>query len=119
MDVDQSEMLDEKYGEGITVTSAMKSLEATVNAVLDAIQNDRWEEYGGHFMSLGLISGDDPSVNFTQLAETTQWDDGFTRDDYLQLVNDIYTGKIEVSGDTSSPQPSADHLKLNFLGNLK
>ncbi|MDD2978997.1 MAG: BMP family ABC transporter substrate-binding protein [Hespellia sp.] len=98
VDNDQAAIID-AYGEGMTVTSAMKSLTATVNAMLDAIiRTDTWEEHVGKIESLGLVSGEDMSLNYVGLPEeSTQWNDKFTVDDYHALVNSLYNGEITVN----------------------
>lgn len=56
VDSDQSPIID-KYGKGMTVTSAMKSLTATVNARLDSIIFDgTWKDHVGQVENLGLVS---------------------------------------------------------------
>ena len=120
VDVDQKGIIDGAYGEGMTVTSAMKGLAATVETLLTAIADDKWSESAGKIETLGLVSGDDPSVNFVQIPmESTQWSDSFTQDDYKQLVADMYSGAITVSNDISAAEPAAETAKVNFLGNLK
>lgn len=98
VDSDQSEMIDE-YGKGMTVTSAMKNLAATVNAMLDAIIYDgTWEEHVGKIENLGLVSKDDMSLNYVGLPEdSTQWNDKFKKEDYEKLVARILDGEIQVS----------------------
>lgn len=64
VDSDQSPIID-KYGKGMTVTSAMKSLTATVNARLDSIIFDgTWKDHVGQVENLGLVSKDDMSKNY-------------------------------------------------------
>ena len=101
VDSDQSPIID-AYGEGMTVTSAMKSLTATINATLDSIIFDgTWSEHVGQVENLGLVSKDDMSLNYVGLPEdTTQWNENFTLEDYKQLVADIYDGKITVNNNT-------------------
>lgn len=108
VDSDQSSKID-TYGEKMTVTSAMKGLDATVNMILTAIKDGKWSEYAGKIDTLGMVS-DEPSENYVQLPRaTTQWADGFTEDDYLQLVKDIHGGKITISNDiTAMPSVSID-----------
>ena len=120
VDVDQSALIDSTYGEGMTVTSAMKGLGATVDALLTAtvIEGIFDESYGGHLETLGLVSGDDPSANYVQLPETTQWGDGFTQDDYKALVAAMFDGTITVSNDTTV-EPTVSALTVNYLGNIK
>lgn len=120
VDVDQAATIDSAYGDGITVTSAMKGLAATVDTVLGAIQEDKWEDYAGQVMSLGIVSGDDPSLNYVQLPlDTTQWNDTFSQDDYAELVSKMASGEIEVSNDTSAAEPTAETAAVNFQGNIK
>ena len=78
VDVDQAATIDNLYGEGITVTSAMKGLAATVNAELTAVKGGAFE--GGKVENLGLVSAV-PEENFVQIAPSTQFADGFTADD--------------------------------------
>ncbi|SKB82917.1 basic membrane protein A [Lachnospiraceae bacterium] len=119
VDVDQKETIDGTYGEGMTVTSAMKGLEATINTLLDSIRDDRFEDYAGKIETLGLVS-ENPEENYVQLPiESTQWNEGFSEEDYRTLVADIVNGKIEVSSDVSAPEPPAEHVKVNYQGNLK
>lgn len=97
VDSDQSPIID-VYGEGMTVTSAMKGLGATVKAMLNSIiVDDTWEEHVGKIENLGLISGTDMTVNYVGLPEdTTQWNDEFTVEDYHELVEKIYDGQIKI-----------------------
>ena len=119
VDVDQAATIDGSYGEGMTITSAMKGLQATVNTLLTAIKDGKWSEYAGQIQNLGLVSGDDLSKNYVGLAESTVWTDGFTEDDYKALVADMASGKISVSNDSSAEEPSATTVKVNFQGNIK
>lgn len=121
VDVDQAATIDGKYGEGMTVTSAMKGLAATVNAVLDGIKAGEWDsKYAGKADNLGLVSGTDLSKNYVQLADSTQWDDNFTEDDYKELVNKLYTGDLKVDNDTNVDLSKYDGVvKVDYQGSLK
>ena len=120
VDVDQKALVDGQYGEGMTITSAMKGLGATVNTLLTAIKDGKWDEYKGQIQSLGMVSGDDPTLNYVQLPmDTTVWNDGFTQDNYKELVKKLADGTITVSNDVSAEQPAADTVKINFQGNIK
>ncbi len=121
VDVDQSGTIDGQYGEGMTVTSAMKGLAATVNTLLsEIILNNNWDSYKGQIQTLGLVSGDDPTQNYVQIPmDTTQWGDGFTQDDYKALVSKMFDGTVKVSNDISAEQPTATNITLNFQGNIK
>ncbi len=112
VDSDQSPVID-VYGEGMTVTSAMKSLTATINAMLDAIIFDgTWEEHVGKIENLGLVSGDDTTLNYVGLPEdTTQWSDDFTLEDYHRLVNQIFSGALVI--EDSIDQMPKTSVKVN------
>ena len=100
VDTDQAPVIDGLYGEGLTVTSALKGLAPTVKTVLSAIVlEDNWAAYAGKIESLGLVSAD-PEANYVQLPmESTQWNDGFTQEDYKALVAGMFDGTVAVSGD--------------------
>lgn len=101
VDLDQSVTINE-YKDGLTVTSAMKGLQVTIDNVLDAILNDEWDEYVGKIENLGMESPD-PAENYVQLPEeTTQWDDTFTKEGYQKLVERMYNGEYEVSSDSTT-----------------
>ncbi|MEE8806782.1 MAG: BMP family ABC transporter substrate-binding protein [Lactimicrobium sp.] len=121
VDVDQAATIDGKYGEGMTVTSAMKGLAATVNAVLDGIKAGKWDsDYAGKADNLGLVSGTDLSKNYVQLADSTQWGDGFTEDDYKELVSKLYNGDLKVDNDTTVDLSKYDGVvKVDYQGSLK
>lgn len=100
VDVDQAPIILEKYGKDMTVTSAMKGLTETVYTLLDAVKNDEWDKYGGQEQNLGIVSLN-PEDNYLQLAPSTQWSEGFTEEDYIELVRRIYDGEIEISNSTN------------------
>ena len=119
VDVDQSGNLDSAYGDGITLTSAMKGLAPTVQHMLSEIAAGNWDNYGGKVETLGLVSGDDPEVNYVQIPmDTTLFGDGFTQDDYKALVKDMFDGKITVSDDITV-EPAVSNITVNYLGNVK
>ena len=120
VDVDQKGIIDGDYGDGMTVTSAMKGLRpTTINALTDIIVGGKWADYAGKIETLGLVSGDDPAANYVQLAETTQFADGkFSKDDYAALVKGMFDGTITVSNDTSV-EPAVTNVNVSWLGNLK
>ena len=87
----------------LTVTSAMKGLyPATYDTLTDVIINGNWANYAGKISTLGLVSADDPALNYVQIPmESTQWADGaFTQDDYKALVKAMFDGTLTVSNDT-------------------
>ncbi len=120
VDTDQSAVINGAYGEGLTVTSAMKGLAPTTKDTLNAVINEgKWAEYAGKISTLGLVSGTDPEANYVQLPiETTQWNDTFTVEDYKALVAQLFDGTITVSSDISAA-PQVKAVKFEDLGNLK
>ena len=103
VDVDQAAIIDGAYGEGMTVTSAMKGLAPTVNTLLTAIVlEDNWAAYAGKIETLGLVSAD-PEANYVQIPmASTQFAEGFTAEDYAALVAAMFEGTVAVSGDISA-----------------
>ena len=119
VDVDQAAIIDGDYGEGMTVTSAMKGLAATVNTLLTEIKDGNWSKYAGTLQNLGMVSGDDPTANYVQLG-TTQYDDNFTEDDYKALVADIYSGKIKIDNSSDVDLSAYEGtVTVSFEGNIK
>ena len=80
----------------MTVTSAMKGLGATVKTLLTETKAGNWDNYGGKVENLGLV-GTDPDANYVQIAPSTQFADGFTKEDYAALVAKMFNGEITVS----------------------
>ena len=121
VDVDQAGIIDGGYGEGMTVTSAMKGLAATVNTMLAEVLAGNWDNYGGKIETLGLV-GENPTDNYVQIPiESTQWADGkFTQDDYKALVASMFKGDITVSNDTTAmPAVDAGHTVVDDQGSVK
>ena len=96
VDVDQAATIDGAYGEGMTVTSAMKGLGATVNTLLSETAAGNWDNFGGKVETLGLV-GVEPEANYVQIAPSTQFADGFTAEDYAALVAKMFNGEVTVS----------------------
>lgn len=116
VDTDQAPIID-KNGEGLTITSAMKGLETTVKTALTAIKDDKWSDYAGKIDKLGLVS-ENTEENFVQLpVKSTQWNDGFTEENYHELVKAMYNGDIKVSDDTTA-LPKTE-IKVNDYGSIK
>ena len=119
VDTDQSPVIDGQYGEGITITSAMKGLyPTTVDTLTDVVINGKWADYAGKVDTLGLVSAD-PAANYVQLASTTHFEDGkFSEEDYANLVKDMFEGKVTVSNDITA-EPATTNVTVAWLGNLK
>ena len=120
VDVDQKAIIDSKYGEGMTVTSAMKGLAPTVKHMLAEVLAGNFANYGGKIDTLGLVS-ENPEENYVQIpADSTQFGDGFTANDYTALVAKMFSGEITVSNDiTVAAADVAKTITVEDLGNLK
>ena len=119
VDVDQAATIDSLYGEGMTVTSAMKGLAATVKTMLQVVVDGKFADYGGKVENLGLVS-ETPSENYVQIAPSTQFADGFTEADYNELVAKMFKGEITVSNETSgSAADFATVVTVIDQGNIK
>ena len=118
VDTDQKPVIDGQFGEGMTVTSAMKGLApTTIDTLTDVVKNGKWADYAGKIVSLGLVS-EDPAANYVQLSSTTQFGDAFTEDDYKAMVKGMFDGSIKVSDDISA-EPATTNVNVEWLGNLK
>ena len=101
VDTDQAASMDEIFGQGITVTSAVKSVGTTVRMALSAIDSGDWASLGGTTANLGVVSAD-PSLNHVGLAASTQFGTGFSRSNYEALVAGLYNGSYAVSADNTN-----------------
>jgi basic membrane protein A len=117
VDVDQKGIIDGTYGEGLTVTSAMKGLGATVDTLLTETIAGNFANHGGKVESLGLV-GTEPAANYVQLAGSTQFGEGFTEDDYKALVAKMFKGEITVSNAIDA-EPAVTAVKVDYQGNIK
>ena len=118
VDVDQAGIIDGDYGDGITVTSAMKGLAPATKDTLAAIVAGKWDEYKGKITSLGLVSGDDPTLNYVQLPmDSTQFGEGFTKEDYTALVKKMFDGEITVSDDITA-FPTVTNTNVSNQGSI-
>ncbi len=118
VDVDQAPTIDGAYGAGMTVTSAMKGLAATVNTLLTQVSDGSFK--GGLVDTLGLVSAN-PEENYVQIPMgSTQWSDSFKQADYEALVADMFAGKVTVSNDiTKGAADMATTIAVSDLGNIK
>ena len=120
VDSDQQPVIDGQYGEGMTVTSAMKGLgPTTINTLTDIVVNGNWANYAGKVQTLGLIS-EDPAANYVGIpvASTLFAEGKFTEADYAALVKGMFDGTIVVSNDTTA-EPAVSASNVEYLGNLK
>ncbi len=118
VDVDQKGIIDGNYGDGMTVTSAMKGLAATVQTMLTAVSEGRFADYGGKIDTLGLVSAT-PSENYVQLGTTQYADGAFTEADYEALVAAMFSGEVTVSNDTTvTAADNATVITVNDQGSF-
>ena len=119
VDVDQSGIIDGDYGEGMTVTSAMKGLAPTVKHLLSEVVAGNFANYGGKIETLGLVSAN-PEENYVQIpTASTQFEDGkFTQADYEALVAAMFAGDVTVSNDITA-MPAVTNVTVEDFGNLK
>ena len=119
VDVDQAPIIDGEYGEGMTVTSAMKGLyPTTIDTLTDVVINGKWDSYKGKIVTLGMVSGDDASLNYVQLGKTQFADGKFSEADYAALVKAIFNGTVTISNDIAK-EPAVTNSNVQYLGNLK
>ena len=120
VDTDQSPVINAAFGDGITVTSAMKGLApTTIDTLTDVVINGKWADYVGKIETLGLVSAD-PAANYVQLpTATTQFADGkFTEADYNALVKAMFEGTVKVSNDISAI-PATTNVTVDDQGAIK
>ena len=120
VDVDQAAIIDGAYGEGMTITSAMKGLApTTIDTLTDVVLNGKWADYAGNIVSLGLVSAD-PEANYVQIPmATTLFEDGkFSAEDYKAMVAAMFEGTLTVSADIAA-EPAVTNSNVEWLGNLK
>ena len=117
VDTDQSAIIDRDYGAGMTVTSAMKGLGATVNTLLAETTAGNFANYGGQIVTMGLVDAD-PAKNYVQLpAETTQWSEAYTYENYVELVGKMLAGEVVVSSAIDALPETV--VTVNEYGNIK
>ena len=117
VDSDQSPIIDEDYGEGICITSAMKGIKQTVIAKLeDLYKNNIWEE-GINY--LGLVSSENPELNYVQLPINTWRMKNFSIEDYKSLLKDIMDGVKTVSPSIDHEPTLSEYTQINYEGSIK
>lgn len=96
------------------ITSAMKGLQPVTEAILEAIQTGKWEEYGGKSMVFSLAEGD-----FVGLpTEEASWGfKTFTLEDYEALIERIKSDEIKIdnSFDPAKVPEVSEFTKLEII----
>ncbi len=114
VDSDQSGTIAAAYDQDdLCITSAMKGLAPTVETTLTDLFAGNWADYAGKIENLGIVSGDDPTLNYVQLPMDTWSMENFTVDDYKTLVSQMYDGTITVDNSTDS-MPSTEITVSEF-----
>lgn len=96
--VDQAAELDEAYGDGITVSSALKNVPLAATAQLQSVLDGTFA--GGSILNLGIVSKE-PAENYILLSDSTLFNDEFTKEDYAALIEAFCEGGITVDDDTT------------------
>ncbi len=112
VDVDQAAIID-KYGEGMTVTSAMKGLQAATESALDKAFTDKWSELGGKIETLNLQA--DKGYVGLPTAEASWGFKTFTTADYEAKRDEIAGGTVTVSDDIGQMPAVGSHVTLNVI----
>lgn len=116
-DTDQSRKIDNDYGKGVTLTSAVKGIRTTIKTKLnEIIAEDEWK--GGIVENLGIVSADDPNLNYVQLPTETWSMTKFTIDDYKDLVRKIYNGEITISDNIANKPTLSTTTKVTYFENI-
>ena len=117
VDVDQAPLIDGIYGEGITLTSAVKAFRPVV---YDVLASEAMGSFPGNYpFPLGIWS-ENPANNYVQLADSTRFNDSFTREDYADLAAAVAYDILSVSDEINcEPGDYATVIELIFRGNLK
>ena len=112
VDTDQSSVIN-TYGQNMCLTSAVKNIGRSVRYMLNKIKENQFNDFGGKAETLGMISRDDPDLNFLQLP-TESWSmTNFTQDDYRKLVSRIVDGEIKVLSSSEDKHNYAVTLNIH------
>ncbi|NLC72455.1 MAG: BMP family ABC transporter substrate-binding protein [Ruminococcaceae bacterium] len=96
------------------ISSAMKQLQNVTEAVLQALQEGNWENYGGKVMTFSLAEGDYVGL---PTAEASWGFKNFKLDDYNALVESIKKGEVKVdnNADTTVKPTVSEFTKVNYI----
>ncbi len=117
VDSDQAPIIDRDYAPGICITSAMKDIKQTVIDKLEALYFEhKWET---NIRFLGLVSSENPKLNYVQLPLDTWRMENFTIDEYKSLLERIINEEITISRDVSHEPIVSQYTKVNYRGSIK
>lgn len=117
VDVDQKPTIDGQYGAGMTVTSAMKGLYATVQSALTALIKE--DKFVSKVDTLGLVSKTDVEKNYVQLPVKTWSMTHFTVDQYKALVGQVFDGTVAVSNQIANHPTVSAKTTVNYQADIK
>ena len=117
VDSDQSPIIDRDYKEGLCITSAMKGIKQTVISKLEELYKDQKWETGIHY--LGLVSSEDPTLNYVQLPIDTWRMSNFTVEDYKKLIEQIMNGEKVVFPDIDVAPEVSEYTNVSYRGSIK
>ena len=117
VDVDQRPTIDGAYAEGMTVTSAMKGLYATVQTSLSNLIKDN--KFESKVETLGLVSKTEVEKNYVQLPVSGWAMKNFTVAQYKELVGKVFDKQIVVSADIAAMPQVSSHTTVSDQGNIK
>lgn len=121
VDVDQKDLIDNKYGKGMCITSAIKRIDNSVALCLDKIKSgEYYKNIGGKSFTTGLWS-ENLDENYVGLAyQSTKFNDKFSLEDYKELNHKLLKKEIVIDNDiTKEPKDFCEKISINYLGNLK
>lgn len=101
-------IIDSLYGQGITLTSAMVGFYPRTYDLLEELACGNWGSYAGTSEVLGFP--------YLMLSEMTQWNEGFTQQDYEALCQALDEGTLTVSDDVSQA-PAVQYVTVDYLNN--
>ena len=117
VDSDQAPIIDRDYKPGICITSAMKGIKQTVVSKLEELYKEGIWEKGINY--LGLVSSENPELNYVQLPINDWRMNNFTIENYKTLVADIMNGVKVVSAEIDNPPVISDYTNVNYEGSIK
>lgn len=114
-----SQAIDAEFGEGMTVTSAMKNLTwTTQDALTKLVLEDSADALGGRSVVFGLSSAEAPGQNFVCLPDSTQWNESFTRDDYVALIGKLLSGEYTVDDSCEILDKPETEISVDYQGTV-
>ena len=109
--------LDKLYEEGVMLTAVVEQIPEAIYTYLTNICTGNWGNGTNKFIRLGITSATNPEDNYIGFSEFAQFAEGFTYEDYIDLLEDLINGNILVSSETDD-MPTIPHLTVDDRGEL-